>query len=421
MSGRGIGFIASRYLKSRRREKGMAAPILAIIGLAAGVLTLNAVLSVMNGFQLTFIESILEVSSSHLRWETPQSPSPELRKKLLAVEGVRSVEPYYEGQTLIQGPLGGQRGALLRGVDPQAILEDEGFRSKLSLVEGRFVQSDGEILLGSELARSLGVRTGDSVLLMALTGDSFSLLEPQQKKLSIVGIFQTDYFEIDAGWALVTLSTAQGHFATAKDFHYGIKLWNENADRDILPKLARAVGAPEKEFVSWRDFNASFFGALKTEKTAMMVLIGLIFLVVGVNIFYSQRRGVQEHREDIALWQAVGVPVQKIRLFFALEGAGVGILGACLGTVLGITVSCNIPFILGAAEGTLNFFLGLFRQQGLVLLSSQAFYLPRIPARLLPQEVVFIAAVAVVTASGAAWIASRQVSKIPVAEVLKNE
>lgn len=405
MTGRPLGFLALRYLRSRRRHRGVGVPLLSLVGLAVGVLTLNGVLAVMNGFQLTFIESLLELSSSHLRWAPPEGRQPlEAESLVRRTEGVRAVVPSTEGQTLVASAWGGRRGAALRGFPQDAFALDPALKDRLRLApsEGGLpgLPAPGEVLLGSELARALGVVVGDRVELTSLTGTSFSLLRPHVVEMTVQGLFSTGYYEIDAGWVIANLVDTLASFAGPSDFFYAVKLHDGNADRLIAPRLATALERPAREFSTWRDYNASFFGALRTEKAVMMVLVGLIFFVVGVNIYYSQKRAVAEHREDLALWAAVGVRPGRLRLVFALEGLIVGVLAAVVGTVLGLLTAWSF--------GSLD------------LLSSEAFYLPSLPARILPLEVALVAAACILSSTVAAWLASAGVTRIPVAEVLKN-
>jgi lipoprotein-releasing system permease protein len=378
---------------------------LSLAGLAIGVLALNAVLSVMNGFQLTFIESLLELSSSHLRWAPPEGvPDPGAETQIRSFPGVRAVVPTTEGQTLVASPWGAKRGAVLRGFPQDAPALDPKFAQRLGLDRGTLgpggMPGPGEVLLGAELARALGVVPGDRVRLTALTGPSFSLLKPQDREMILKGTFTTGYYEIDAGWILANLDDARAWFTGPQDFFYAVKLTDGNADQAAVAGLASLLGRSTREFSTWRDYNTSFFGALRTEKAVMMVLVGLIFFVVGVNIYFSQKRAVAEHREDIALWAAVGVRPARLRLVFALEGLVVGLAAAVLGTVLGLLAAWSF--------GSLN------------LLSSEAFYLPALPARVLPHEVALVALACVLSSTAAAWLASAGVTRIPVAEVLKT-
>lgn len=394
-------FLMRRYLFGRR---GAGLPLLSFIGLAVGVLTLNAVLAVMNGFQLTFIESLLELSSSHVRWSPPEGkPLPELEGKLRG-PGIRAVVPTTEGQTLVASDWGGRRGAELRGFPTDTLSRDQGFAHNLGLspqavgVPG--MPEPGQVVLGAELARALGVSPGDTVHLTSLTGPQFSLLRPRTETLTVKGTFASGYYEIDSTWVLANLDDTLTTFAGPEDFFYAVKLTDGNADKAAVTALSRRLGRPETEFTTWRDYNTAFFSALRTEKSVLIVLVGLIFLVVAVNLYFSQKRAVAERREDLALWAAVGVAPARLRAVFALAGLTVGGAAAVVGTLLGLAAAWSF--------GSLN------------LLSSEAFYLPALPSRVLPHEVALTAAACVLSSTLAAWLASAGVTRVPVAEVLKT-
>ena len=421
MKFRGLLFLSTRYLRSKRRERGWSAPLMSVLGLTVGVLTLNAVLAVMNGFQLTFIESILEVSSYHLQWKPPEPVPEPVLQRLRALPGVRAVEPYTETQTLVYGAGGDARPAILRGLSPLAWKRDKRFARHLTIVTGSAVPGNGQVIIGEELSRALGVGIGDTLKVLALQNPHFSFFRPVYSTLTVTGIFRTGYYEIDAGWIFVDRATALAGLTSPSDERIGIKLTHADDDWAMMHQIAKAAGAPVSEFTSWRTFNAAFFGALKTEKTSMMFLVGLVFLVVGVNVFQSQRRTVQEHTEEIAIWQALGLDVQRIRKVFAWEGLGVGVLGAVFGTVLGIVVANSISRVLTTLQDVLNTLFKTISGGSVTLFSSEAFYLPAIPARVLPQEAAMIAGFAIISAALAAWLASSRVTKIVPSEVLKNE
>ena len=395
---RALSFLAGRYLISRRKHRGMGSSVSSFVGLSAGVVVLNSVLAVMNGFQLTYIESLMEVSSAHIRW-TDASPQPEALSALTQVPGVVSVLDETESQSLVSTEAGGERGAIVRGFPPDALARDQGLAEHLHWESGAMPQA-GEVALGSALAQSLGAYPGATVRLTALTGAGFSLLAPKTLEYRLAGTFTTGYYDLDATWVVLTLVDSLEGIAGPQDRLAAIKLKHPEDASWMRVKLAEAIGRPLGEFRSWDEFNSAFYGALRTEKTSMMVLVGLIFLVVGANLYFSQKRAVLEHREDLALLRATGTSERRLRLVFTLEGLIVGSSAAVVGTLAG--------WALSMALGS----LGLF--------SSEAFYIPAVPARMVAAEVLAIGVACVASATVAAWLASGQVLKVAPGEVLKH-
>jgi len=434
MNFRWIWFIAVRSVF--RRQKKSPSPILSVLGIAVGVFALIVIIAVMNGFQLGFIESILEISSYHLR--IGPLPADKIEKEgavLLTVPGVQAAVPFREFQALIRGRRGGQQAALVRGLPADAPARDTAMAARLEFEEGFFnLNNERNVLLGAELARRLGVRTGDEISLYSIPAlfedsDEYTGL----RTFTVTGLFRTGFYEYDTGWAFVNIESAAVFSDTGPVM--GVKLKNRFHDQRML-KLARKRlegqdGSEKAEFTSWRDYNRSFFGALRTEKLFMFILVGLIFIVVGLNIYQAQRRSVLEHREEIGLLRAVGGGERAVRMIFVCDGAIIGFTGASVGLILGVLVASRIPRFFTVIENIVNFFIDIVNNiadffdaggvGGFSLFSPAIFYIKEIPSRLIPQEAVLIFMFGFLSALLAAWLASRKTSRILVAEVLRYE
>jgi lipoprotein-releasing system permease protein len=213
----------------------------------------------------------------------------------------------------------------------------------------------------------------------------------------------------------------------------GIKLENRWEDRREMERAAAALaGIPGSEayrITSWRDYNRAFFGALRTEKLFMFILVGLIFIVVGLNIFQAQRRSVLERREEIGLLRAVGAADKAVRLVFVWDGVIIGFIGTGTGLILGLLIAFHIPLFFSILEGMVNAFLRLLNfilpvfggGEEFAVFSPAVFYLKEIPSRVIPHEVLLICLFGFFSALLAAWFASGKISKIKPAEVLRYE
>ncbi|MFW5826140.1 MAG: ABC transporter permease, partial [bacterium] len=212
----------------------------------------------------------------------------------------------------------------------------------------------------------------------------------------------------------------------------GVKLDERFRDRLVARRIRSAL--PEARVESWREYNRAIFGALRLEKTMMMVLVGLIFIVVAVNIYQSLRRSVVERTEEIGVLKALGAPPRPLQLVFVLEGLMIGLAGGLSGLVLGLAVSLNINAIFRAAEFVVNavagagqwitaFFAGGGADGGATfsIFNPAYFYLEEVPAVVVPVEVAGVVLFAVASATVAAYAASRRVSEIAPADVLRYE
>jgi len=434
MSIRWIWFIAARSVF--RRQKKSPSPVLSVVGIATGVFALIVIIAVMNGFQLGFIESILEISSYHLRiGPVAAGKTEEVGAALLTIPGVQAVVPFREFQALIRGRRGGQQAALVRGLPADAPARDTAMAARLEFEEGFFdLDDERNVLLGAELARRLGVRTGSEINLYSIpalfeNSDEYASL----RTFTVTGLFRTGFYEYDTGWVFINIESAAAFSDTGPVM--GVKLKNRFHDQKTLElarkRLEGQDGLEEAGFTGWRDYNRSFFGALRTEKLFMFILVGLIFIVVGLNIYQAQRRSVLEHREEIGLLRAVGGGEWAVRMIFVCDGAIIGFIGASGGLILGLIVASHIPLFFTVIENIVNFFIhivniiaGFFDIGGVggfSFFSPAVFYIKEIPSRIIPQEAVLIFMFGLCSALLAAWFASRKTSRILVAEVLRYE
>jgi len=421
-------FVASRYIFKGRSSS----PVLAILGIAVGVLALIVIISVMNGFQLGFIESILEVSSYHLRVESfNQDKVNEIQETLLGISGVKAAVPFKEYQAIARGRRSSQQAVLVRGVGENTDEIDKAMMGRLDFEEGSFdISNKKDALLGSELARRLGLSIGDEITVFSLTG-ILSQEDGSSFNGIVTGIFRTGYYEYDCSWIFLNIENSS-FLQNECDLKLGVKLANRFMDKTALERARKKLSSYDGiKLSSWRDYNRSFFGALRTEKLFMFILVGLIFIVVGLNIFQAQRRAVLQRREEIGLLRAVGGTQTEVRFVFVFDGAIIGLAGAFIGLIIGLAVALNITGFFTLIESIINWFidiinilaglLGIGMTGNFAVFSPAVFYIKEIPSRILPHEVVLIFLFGFVSALVAAWFASRKASKIQPAEVLRYE
>jgi lipoprotein-releasing system permease protein len=163
----------------------------------------------------------------------------------------------------------------------------------------------------------------------------------------------------------------------------------------------------------------------------MFILVGLIFIVVGLNIYQAQRRSVLERREEIGLLRAIGGTERAVRFIFVCDGALIGFLGSATGLLIGLVIAGNIQSFFLVLEGIVNFFiqilnmltglLGFSTAQDFTVFSPAVFYIKEIPSRIIFREVVLICIFGFLSALLAAWYASGKVTRIRPAEVLRYE
>jgi len=425
-----ILFVASRYIFKGRSSS----PVLSILGIAIGVMALIIIIAVMNGFQLGFIESIIEISSYHIRVENfNEEKAEEIQNIILSVPGVAAAVPFKEFQALARGNRSGQQAVVVRGLNENTLELDNDMKNKLDFEEGFFNLSSGRnVLLGAELAVRMGLYIGDVINLYSITGlFSSSSDEGSQNNYVVTGIFRSGYYEYDYSWIFLNINNIS-FLENESDLKMGIKIKNRFHDKYMLEQIRKKLTGYEYiKLSSWREYNRSFFGALRTEKLFMFILVGLIFIVVGLNIFQAQRRSVLHRSDEIGLLRAVGGNEKAVQLIFIIDGAVIGLAGAVIGLIIGLTIALNIQQVFSFIEYIVNSFLGIIQSLLVGLgyefsgdfkvFSTKIFYIKETPSRILPLEVLFIFIFGFLSALVAGWIASRKIAKIQPAEVLRYE
>jgi len=421
-----IAFVASRYIS--HGQKRSPSSIFAVIGIATGVLALTVILSVMNGLQLGFIESILEISSYHIRAEVPLSDDfDEERDKdklifqaipaIANVNGVNVSTVFQEFYGIIRSNHGNQQVALIRGLPENAIEEDEGLASKLFFTSGSFdIKDERSVLLGAGLAESLFAKIGDEITLVSIAGLLGNESEAEDFNFTITGIFRSDFYEYDSSWGFINLDSAKK--LGGGNSILGIKLKNRWHDTRVLNAIKTLPEVQELSLSTWRDYNRAFFGALRTEKLLMFVLVGLIFVVVGLNIFQAQRRVILERREEIGLFCAIGASEKSVRLIFVWNGFVIGLAGGGIGLILGLFIARYINKIIDVW----NFFIvSVLNVEQFAVFPKNVFYIREIPSRIIPHEIILIFLFGFLSAILSAWFASSKFSRTRPAEVLRYE
>jgi lipoprotein-releasing system permease protein len=403
-------YLSFRYLFTHNGRRGHLGNTLAALGLCIGIMTLITVLTVMNGFQQSFITSINEVYSYHIRISNMESDDD--LSYLKEYDGIRAVVAFTDLQGILTSRQSYSSGAQMRILDFEAALEDKGFFDELEIIAGSVPEKENEILLGTSLARYLGAKSGELI--------SFSRLDPRNSSFKstdyiVSGIFSTGYYEYDRNMCFASLSSTQGLL-----LNRGVKLDNHFRDKKVLSFLRNEF--PEARIESWREYNSAFFNALKIEKVFMFLIVALIFIVVAVNIYHSMKRNVKERILELALLKAVGGRASDIRKIYINQGVMIALISMISGTLAGIALSLNvneiISFIIGVQQ---NLYLLIIRIPFVNISAPGEFYFTEVPVKFFLKDILIINIAAFVSVLFAAVSSVYTASKVLPAEIFRNE
>jgi len=406
--------LARRYLRSRRDERFVSViGWSSAIGVAIGVAALIIVLSVMYGFDAELKDKILGFSS-HVDIQGPEESVAEWQGWLKQVESIPGVEraaPYISAQVLANHR-SQSTGAILKGVDPQletSIAEH--------VISGDFIRSssDGplfEVVVGKDLARKLSLSVGDQVRLISPKGGvGPSGMSPRMRAFSVVGIFDSGFYEYDVGLIVTSLQSVQ-RLNRLGDRVTGIELHLDNRDRASEVAAAARMVLPAEAWVSdWMRRHRSFFKALKTERVVMGVILSLIVMVALFNMVSSLVMVVMERRKEIAILKTVGATHFSIMRIFIMMGSLLSGLGTMAGVAFGLLLAWKLDALLVLIENL----------TGVTFLSGDVYYIDHVPSIIDPVSITVVAAASLLMGLIATVYPAWRAAGVPPADALRYE
>ncbi len=419
--------IGLRYLRARRRTRFVSFITLASsIGIAVGVAALIVILSVMNGFEnelrsrllsMTAHASVTGVDGTLERW-------PAVLERVAAMPGVQAAAPYVEFEAMARSRAGLQP-LFVTGVDPA--LETGVSAAAASMVSGRLDRLQPgtfNIVLGRLLAINLGVRVGDEVMLL-IPRLAEGEVRPELRRFHVAGVFEAGVQDHDASLALVSLADAAA-IQRLGDAVTGIRVKTDDVMR--APVIAEAIAesiatssatssaaAQEQgagyQTSDWSRENASYFRAVRLEKTMMSLILSLIVAVAAFNIVASLVMVVTDKETDIAILRTLGMSPGSVLRVFLTQGLVIGWVGAIGGVALGTLLAVNVPVIVPVLEQAFGF----------QIMPGDVYYVTEIPSDLQLPDVVAIAAAALALTGLATLYPARRAAAVQPARALRYD
>lgn len=408
-------FLGLRYTRAKRRNGFISfISLSSMIGIALGVTALITILSIMNGFQNELRERILGMtahmtineSNDRLQdWE-------RLYNQMINQPHVVGAAPNVMEQGMLTS--GNQvKGVAIRGVLPEfegqvADIDTKMVHGQLALLTPRSYN----IILGGELALSLGVSIGDKVTMIAPQGSVSPVgIVPRIKRFTVVGLFEAGMHEYDSGLAIIHINDAQ------KVFKYGTNvgaLQLKLDDMFLVGKVKHqlAMVADKTLYLrDWRQQHANFFKAIEMEKRMMFIVLALIIMVATFNIVSTMVMVVTDKQADIAVLRTIGATPASIQMIFIIQGLVIGVLGSLLGLAGGLTLAFNIDVIVPFIESLL----------GIQFFPADVYYISKVPSLVDWNDVWSVTGLAFVLTLLATLYPARKASKIQPAEALRYE
>ena len=410
--------IGWRYTRAGRtgRRNGFISFIsgVSMLGIGLGVAALIIVLSVMNGFRkevqdrmLSVISHVEVLSSDGAALPDWQATAARARQNPQVI----GAAPFVASQALIAR--GDElRGAIVRGISPvdEATVTDIAAQLK-DTVLARLVPGQWGVVLGIELARTLGVRQGDKVTVMAPGGQVTPAgVVPRLKQLTVVGVFDAGHYEYDSTLALLHIDDAAKLFRVEGPTGVQLKLKDLNQAREVSAQLAQSFG-PQVQVRDWTSTNRNWFAAVQLEKRLMFIILTLIVAVAAFNLVSTLVMTVTDKRADIAILRTLGASPRSVMGIFMVQGALSGVIGTLGGVAFGLLIAFNVGVIVPAIERLLS----------VSFLPSSVYLISRMPSEPQRADIIPIVVISLVLSFVATLYPSWRASRVQPAEALRYE
>ncbi len=356
-------YVGLRYVRARTHKFFVSFITWAsVVGVCVGVAALIVILSVMNGFEDELRDRLLSLSA-HARVIASQragsqQPTPQqwaaAQAAIRGAQRVAGVAPYAELQALaVRTPE--MLPVVVRGIDPVSELSVTELGK--SVTQGKLadlIPGEDRVIIGAVVAERLGLGIGDTVSVLIPTVTAGGAPTPKLREFTVAGLFEVG--QVDHDGTLLFAHIDDVRALTPGESGHGLRVRFDDAlAAPVLAARLRALLPPQFEVIDWTEDNASYFRAIRIEKTMMALILMLIVAVAAFNIVAMLVMVVTDKRTDIAILRTLGASPRKVMGVFITQGLVIGWLGVALGVALGLAIAFNVGTIEPFLEHTFGF------------------------------------------------------------------
>ena len=367
-------FIAARYLRAKRRQAVVGViTTISVIGVAAGVAALIIALAITNGMRRDLQERLvgstahvmlMRISADGIRDWRPlvtrlralphvTAAAPSLYEEVLISRGAKSAGALINGivpadQRTVSDILQSVKTGSAAALEPVAPNASDPTHRDETAIDGAptsapdtsVSQALPPIVIGQDLAETIGADVGDTILVTSPQGELTPLgLVPRYQRCTVAGIFNSGFYQYDSSYAFLRLADAQRLFSEP-DLISAINFKVDDMYRaDVIARQIEQAAGPGYETTNWMEQNRELFRALRLEQVVTFIILALIVCVAALNILIALTMMVMEKTRDIAVLMSFGVRIDQIRRIFLLQGLLISLIGTALGLVLGFGLS----------------------------------------------------------------------------------
>ena len=401
--------IALRYLLAKRKQAFISViSLISTIGVTVGVMALVIALALMTGLQGEIRDRILGANPHIYVWKTGGITDYHAESNTLRqLPHVVGAAPAILGKAMVSSARSPDF-VNLTGIDPALEASVSDLKSALQTgtldaLNPSGDDSAGGILLGKDLARTLGVAVGDSVSVVTPEGTLSPMgMIPRARRLRVAGTFSLGLYELDTSTGFVALDVAKRLFGKEQADLIQLRVDDILAAPEIARSITTRLG-DQYLATDWTEMNRSFFQALALEKIAMSLTIGLIMMVAALNIVASLILLVMEKHRDIAILKTMGANARSVTAIFVMQGVIIGIIGTAVGATAGYVLA------------------SILDRYKLIKIPMDVYQVSHVPFKVLPFDLAMVVLAAVLVCLVATIYPSRQAARLDPAQALRYE
>ena len=361
----------------------------------------------------------LELGTGHLQiynFRNSQDPE-EALPYIRDVPGIRGIWSERHGLGVIMGGEG-SRGATIRAVD-KSFWEDEGSKKYLEVLSGGGEpETDRDVLLGEELARSIGASAGSTVRIMTIRTTQSGRSIPRVTSFTVRGIISSGYHELDSLWCIMTLEAGKQVLPDGGAYLM-LKIDDPYNGADTMAHTLYGILGSGYGVYTWKTLQSSQYSSYESTRQLLIFIMALIVLVAAVNVSSATSMLAIERQRDIAVFKAGGAKPFLTSAIFLWGAFLTGLIGSIIGTAIGLAIGCSVNSLLKALETVLSFFTGIFHAGPVKILDS-GYYLETIPIIVNIKALFLIVFFTVLSSVLASWFPARRAGKLKPIEILRK-